>query len=280
MQNIQITDCPRDAIQGLHHLISTESKARYIQAALDSGLFHSVDFGSFVSHKAVPQMADTAEVLKLLKKTDFGTKLLAIIANERGAHEAAECELVDILGFPFSASEVFQNRNTGAGREEALGRIKSILKIGEDKGKSVRIYISMAFGNPYQELWNSELVEVWVKRLFELGVQEIALSDTVGIALEQDISNLFFSLTNRMSEITFSGHFHARPGEWRSKVKAAYEAGCTHFDGAMQGFGGCPMADDELVGNIPTEGLLALRGVSPDKIDNLTKAFQKLIANG
>lgn len=280
MLNVHITDCPRDAIQGLKGHISATEKAMYIQLAIDSGFFHSVDFGSFVSHKAVPQMADTAAVLALLKAPETKTKLLAIIANERGAAEACSFELVDIIGFPFSISEEFQKRNAGTGREEALEKVKNIHIIAKEASKDLRVYISMAFGNPYHEEWSKEIVVFWVKKLIDNGIKEIALSDTVGLANENDIKVLFESLIVQFPEITFSAHFHALPGKWKDKVNIAYEAGCRHFDGAVNGFGGCPMAADELVGNVPTEGLLEWKGLAQNKINELTIAFQDLIKNG
>jgi hydroxymethylglutaryl-CoA lyase len=280
MLEIEITDCPRDAIQGLKGHISALEKARYIQGALDSGMFYSVDFGSFVSHKAVPQMADTSQVLSLLKEPENKTKLLAIIANERGAIEALTFSLVNILGFPFSISEEFQKRNAGTGREEALEKVKNIQKAAKSAGKELRIYISMAFGNPYNEEWNKEIVAFWVKKLIEIGIKEIALSDTVGLADKKDVKELFDSLIKRFPKVIFSAHFHALPGKWKDKTLAAYEAGCRHFDGAINGFGGCPMADDKLVGNIPTEALLEWKGLEKDKINELIIAFQDLIKNG
>ncbi|SOE22162.1 hydroxymethylglutaryl-CoA lyase [Spirosomataceae bacterium TFI 002] len=280
MLKVKITDCPRDAIQGLKGHISVNEKAKYIQLALDSGMFHSVDFGSFVSHKAVPQMADTAEVLAQLKVPDNETKLLAIIANERGASEAATFPIVDVLGFPFSISEEFQKRNAGTGREEALEKVERIYKIANDNNKVLRVYISMAFGNPYDESWNTEIVTYWVEKLIKIGITEIALSDTVGVAKGKDIESLFETLIKQFPVVTFSAHFHALPGRWKEKVSVAYDAGCRHFDGAMNGFGGCPMADDDLVGNIPTEGLLAWKGEEQNRINELVLAFQELIKHG
>ncbi|KPM48201.1 hypothetical protein [Jiulongibacter sediminis] len=278
MHIIQITDCPRDAIQGLKKQIPSEPKSAYIQKALDSGLFHSIDFGSFVSPKAVPQMADTEEVLKRLKKPKNDTQLLAIIANERGAERASQFDLVDILGFPFSISEEFQQRNTGASREEALLRIARIQEIAETAGQRVRIYLSMAFGNPYGEPWFAEEVLIWAQKLIEMGINSLALSDTIGVARQDSVKELFAKFNRNFPEIELSAHFHAAPGQWQELVEIAFELGCTHFDGAFQGFGGCPMAKDELVGNIPTEGLLQWKGIDENQIEELNSAFQKLVS--
>ncbi|WP_304237030.1 hydroxymethylglutaryl-CoA lyase [Jiulongibacter sediminis] len=278
MHNIQITDCPRDAIQGLKKQIPPEAKAAYIQKAMDSGLFHSIDFGSFVSPKAVPQMADTEEVLKRLKKPKNDTQLLAIIANERGAERASQSDLVDILGFPFSISEEFQQRNTGAGREEALTRIARIQEIAKMAGQQVRIYLSMAFGNPYGEPWFAEEVLIWAEKLIEMGINSLALSDTIGVALQGTVKELFIKFDKNFPEIELSTHFHAAPGHWQGLIETAYNLGCRHFDGAFQGYGGCPMAKDELVGNIPTEGLLRWKGIDENRIEELNSAFQKLVS--
>lgn len=278
MQNIQITDCPRDAIQGLKKLIPAKAKAAYIQKALDSGLFHSVDFGSFVSAKAVPQMADTEEVLKRLQKPKNDTQLLAIIANERGAERAAQFDLVDILGFPFSISEEFQKRNTGASRHQALERIAHIQDIAQKAVQTLRIYLSMAFGNPYGEEWFAEEVLLWAQKLIEMGVNSFALSDTIGVANESLVNELFLKFKENFPEVELSAHFHAAPGQWKPLVEAASQLGCRHFDGAFLGYGGCPMAKDELVGNIPTEGLLRWKGADENQIEELNSAFQKLIS--
>ena len=278
MQNIKITDCPRDAIQGLKKLIPAEAKAAYIQKALDSGLFHSVDFGSFVSPKAVPQMTDTAKVLSLLKKPPNETTLLAIIANKRGAENAIQFDLVDILGFPFSISEEFQKRNTGATRQQALERIALIQDIVQKANKTIRIYLSMAFGNPYGEVWCAQEVLLWAQKLMDIGINSFALSDTIGVANESSVKKLFSIFSRNFPDVELSAHFHAAPSQWKPLVEAANQLGCLHFDGAFQGYGGCPMAKDELVGNIPTEELLRWKGADENQIEELNSAFQKLIA--
>ncbi len=278
MKRVKITDCPRDGIQGLKNFIPTESKAAYIQAALDSALFDCIDFGSFVSHKAMPQMADTEEVLKQIKKPDNGTGLLAIVANERGAAEASSYSKIDFLGFPFSASEKFQLRNTGSDRMAAIAKIERIQQIARQSQKEQRVYVSMAFGNPYSENWSTDLVKKWVGEIVKMDVKQIALSDTIGVAKPKDVQDLFETLIKEFPGVVFSAHLHALPGQWEEIVQVAYDAGCYNFDGAMNGFGGCPMAKDELVGNIPSEGLLRWKGVKPELIESLQIAFQNLVS--
>lgn len=253
---LKFIECPRDAMQGITDFIPTQLKTEYINKLLKCG-FDTIDFGSFVSPKAIPQMRDTAEVLKGLDLTEK-TKLLAIVANERGADDALQFSEIDYLGYPFSVSEVFQMRNTNATIEESLARVEQIQKQVLAKNKKLVVYLSMGFGNPYNEIWNPEIVLKWSKVLSkDLGIEILALSDTIGSANEQDVTDLFKVLQAELKEIEFGAHFHTRPETINKLIKAAYEAGCRRFDSAVKGFGGCPMAKDDLTGNLPTEALLA-----------------------
>lgn len=275
---MKIIECPRDAIQGLHDFIPTHKKIAYINQLLASNLFDTIDFGSFVSPKAIPQMADTKAVVEGLDMSATKTKLLAIIANERGAAEAATYDQITYLGYPFSVSETFQLRNTNATITESLERVKGIQEICEKANKALVLYISMGFGNPYGDLWNAEIVLNWVSQLKQLGIKIFSLSDTVGIATPENISYLFQNLIPRYPELEFGAHLHTTPDTWKEKIESAYGAGCRRFDGALLGYGGCPMAADELVGNMPTENLLILsENTDFDKINDLKMAFQNLI---
>ena len=267
---LQLIECPRDAMQGLSYPISTEDKVKYINQLLQVG-FHTIDFGSFVSPKAIPQMADTKEVVAQLNMDETDTKLLAIIANERGAKDACEFEQITYLGFPFSVSETFQQNNTRATQIEAIERIKSIQELAIKNNKQLVVYLSMAFGNPYGEEWNTGVVEEWVHELSNIDIQLLALADTVGVARPESITQLFSRLIPNYSHIQFGAHFHSRPDQWLEKVKSAYEAGCLRFDSSINGIGGCPMAKDELVGNIATENLISFFKEQTDiqlQIDN------------
>jgi hydroxymethylglutaryl-CoA lyase len=242
-------------MQGLHDFIPTDKKAAYINQLLKCG-FDTIDFGSFVSPKAIPQLRDTAEVLSLLEYTSE-TKLLAIIGNERGAEEAAQFEEIDYLGFPFSVSEVFQKRNTNATIEESLSKLKGIQSICKKTNKELVVYLSMGFGNPYGETWNAEIVQKWCEILYHsFDVKIQAISDTIGKASISDVSYLFSSLIPALPNVEFGAHLHTRPENAKDLVEAAYISGCRRFDGAIKGFGGCPMATDALTGNMPTEKLL------------------------
>lgn len=267
---LQLIECPRDAMQGLSYPISTEDKVKYINQLLQVG-FHTIDFGSFVSPKAIPQMADTKEVVAQLNMDETDTKLLAIIANERGAKDACEFEQITYLGFPFSVSETFQQNNTRATQIEAIERIKSIQELAIKNNKQLVVYLSMAFGNPYGEEWNTGVVEEWVHELSNIDIQLLALADTVGVARPESITQLFSRLIPNYSHIQFGAHFHSRPDQWLEKVKSAYEAGCLRFDSSINGIGGCPMAKDELVGNIATENVISFFKEQPGiqlQIDN------------
>ncbi len=256
MKKIKIIECPRDAIQGIKDFIPTEKKVEYIQSLLRVG-FDTIDFGSFVSPKAIPQMQDTEEVLAQLDLSQTQSKLLAIIANTQGAQIASTHKEIQYLGFPFSISENFQMRNTHKTIAESLITLQEILEIADASNKEVVTYISMGFGNPYGDPWNVEIVGEWTEKLSKLGVKILSLSDTVGSSAPDVITYLFSNLIPKYPHIEFGAHLHTTPDKWHEKVDAAYKAGCVRFDGAIQGFGGCPMAKDDLTGNMPTEKLLS-----------------------
>lgn len=252
MDKVEWVECPRDAMQGLHWFIPTEQKVRYINSLLNVG-FDVLDFGSFVSPKAIPQLKDTAEVLSSLDLASTQTKLLAIIANLRGGESAAAFDQIDYLGFPFSISETFQQRNTNSSISQSLETVESLQNLCVKNRKELVVYISMAFGNPYGDVWNAEVALDWTTRIAGLGVKTIALADTVGLANPADIKSIFQALIPSLPSVKFGAHLHAGPNNWKVKVEAAWDAGCRRFDTAMKGFGGCPMAEDELVGNLATE---------------------------
>jgi hydroxymethylglutaryl-CoA lyase len=252
---VRITECPRDAMQGLHDFIPTEIKAGYINSLLKVG-FDRLDFGSFVSPKAIPQMQDTAQVLSLLDLSSTKTKLLAIIANVRGAEDALNFEEISYLGFPFSISETFQMRNTNSTIEQSLANVETIQNLCVKHKKELVIYISMAFGNPYGDPWNSGEAAKWVKKISSLGIKIISLADTVGVASGKDVAYMFGEIIPSFVDIEFGAHLHCRADNWYDKVNAAFNNGCRNFDAALKGFGGCPMAKDELIGNLATENLI------------------------
>lgn len=256
MKPIKIIECPRDAMQGIKTFIPTEKKVQYIQALLRVG-FDTIDFGSFVSAKAIPQMQDTAEVLAKLDLSQTKSKLLAIIANTQGAINASIHKEIQYLGFPFSISENFQMRNTHKTIAESLVTLQEILEIADKSNKEVVTYISMGFGNPYGDPYNVEIVGEWTEKLANMGVKILSLSDTIGSSTPEIIDYLFSNLIPKYLEIEFGAHLHTTPDTWFEKVDAAYKAGCTRFDGAIKGYGGCPMAKDDLTGNMPTEKLLS-----------------------
>ena len=264
MEKVKLIECPRDAMQGIHEFIPTDVKVDYLNGLLKVG-FDTIDIGSFVSPKAIPQMADTAEVLERVALENSKSKLLVIVANERGAEDAAKQERVNYLGYPFSISETFQQRNTNTSIEGSWVRTAAIAEIARKANKELIVYISMAFGNPYGDQWDAEIAIHWTDRLVnELGVRIIALSDTVGIASPDAIHAMFTSLIPELPLVEFGAHLHARLDNWKPKVDAAWNAGCRRFDGALKGYGGCPMADDDLVGNLAMElfvGDLESRGV-------------------
>lgn len=253
---MKIIECPRDAMQGLHDFIPTEKKIKYINQLLKVG-YDSIDFGSFVSPKAIPQLVDTAEVLAGLDLSQTQSKLLAIIANTRGAEQAVQFDEIQYLGFPFSISETFQQRNTNSSIAQSLDSVKRIQELCVAYNKKLVLYISMGFGNPYGDEWSTAIAEKWVSEMDSLGVKIISLSDTIGIANPESITYLFSSLIPRFPHIEFGAHLHTTPATWREKIEAAYNSGCTRYDGAIKGFGGCPMAADSLTGNMPTENLIS-----------------------
>ena len=256
MQKVKLIECPRDAMQGIKDWIPTEQKVQYIQALLRCG-FDTIDVGSFVSPKAIPQMKDTAAVLDAIDLSSTTSKLLAIVANVRGAEDAVKFKQIDYLGFPFSISENFQMRNTHKTIAQSVETLQAILDIATAHDKEVVAYLSMGFGNPYGDPWNVDIVGQWTEKLAAMGVRILSLSDTIGSSTPEVIDYLFANLIPRYPEIEFGAHLHTTPSSWHEKVDAAYKAGCLRFDGAIQGFGGCPMAKDELTGNMPTERLVS-----------------------
>ncbi|MGO4920721.1 hydroxymethylglutaryl-CoA lyase [Maribacter spongiicola] len=262
---IKLVECPRDAMQGIKQFIPTDEKVRYIQSLLGCG-FDTLDFGSFVSPKAIPQMVDTAEVLAKLDLSKTNTKLLSIVANVRGAEDAVSHPEVDYLGFPFSISENFQMRNTHKTIAQSVETLQEIFNLADAANKEVVTYISMGFGNPYGDPWNVEIVGEWTEKLAKMGAKILSLSDTVGSSDPETISYLFSNLIPKYPNIEFGAHLHTTPTKWHEKVAAAYESGCRRFDGAIQGFGGCPMAKDDLTGNMPTEKMLSY--FTAEKVDS------------
>lgn len=249
---IKFIECPRDAMQGIPILIPTEKKIKYIQSLLEVG-FDVIDFGSFVSSKVIPQMADTAEVLNGLDLTNTKSKLLAIIANTKGAMEACLHPQIDFIGYPFSISETFQHRNTNSSIGESFERVKEIALLTHESGKELVIYISMGFGNPYGDDFNVDIIHHWVEKIAGLGVKIFSLSDTIGVATPELITEVFKGTVGYYNDLEFGAHLHSAPYNWLPKVKAAYKGGCRRFDVAIGGLGGCPLAKDELVGNLATE---------------------------
>ena len=251
---MKIIECPRDAMQGVVDFIPTDKKVAYLNSLLKVG-FDTLDFGSFVSPKAIPQMRDTAEVLSQLDESN--TKLLAIVANQRGADDACSFERIDYLGYPFSVSETFQQRNTNKSIEQSLVLVENLQNTCDKHQKSLVVYLSMAFGNPYNEPWHEDIVAKWGEKLSDLGVKTLALSDTVGVSNPTNIERLFSLLILEHPQIEWGAHLHTNPENWREKVETAFDSGCRRFDGAIKGYGGCPMAKNDLVGNMPTEKLVS-----------------------
>ncbi|HZG00900.1 MAG TPA: hydroxymethylglutaryl-CoA lyase [Chitinophagales bacterium] len=253
---VKIIECPRDAMQGIRRFIPTQDKVNYVNALLKVG-FDTLDIGSFVSPTAIPQMSDTALVLSQCEWHQSNTKLLVISANTRGAREAAMFEQVDFIGYPFSVSPTFQKRNTNATQEEALKTIDEIQNICIRSGKQLVVYLSMGFGNPYGDPWNADVVMQWANEMSRRAIGIQSLADTVGMADVTSISHLFGSMSKEFPRVELGVHLHTAPHNWKEKVEAAWSAGCRRFDGAIKGFGGCPMAADALVGNMPTENLVS-----------------------
>lgn len=270
---MKIIECPRDAMQGLHNFVETADKIRYINLLLQVG-FDTLDFGSFVSPKVIPQLKDTKELFESLDLSKSKSKLLAIVANQRGADDALEYSGIDYLGFPFSISEEFQRRNIKKSMEASLMDVDRIQNSCIKNGKELVVYLSMAFGNPYGELWSPDIAAKWSEKLInEFEVKTLALSDTIGVSTPENIKPLFTLLLNEFPETEIGAHLHTSPDKWEEKVEAAWEAGCRRFDGALKGFGGCPMAIDDLVGNMPTENLIYF---AEEKGQNLNLDKEKL----
>ena len=274
-----LTDCPRDAIQGIQGLISAEKKAAHLNRLLKSGLFDRIDFGSFVSARAVPQMADTEAVLEMLEETG-GTRLLAIVLNERGVEKGLGYEKIAVFGYPFSISEEFQRRNANSSIEESFARLQKIHEKIANAGRETEVYISMGFGNPYGDPWSEQLVTDWIGKISELGVREFSLADTTGEANERGIRSLFRACHQAFPGLNIGAHFHSERATALEKVNAAYTAGCRKFDGALLGYGGCPFAQSELVGNLASEDLLAYFGRGrQEQVAELQKSFLGLIGS-
>jgi len=254
--SIKLIECPRDAMQGWKNFIPTEKKIEYINSLLNVG-FDTIDFGSFVSPKSIPQMADTKEVVRSLESIVSSSKLLAIVANLRGAEEASEFDKITYLGFPFSVSETFQLRNTNSSIEGSLKRVEEIQNLCINKSKKLVIYISMAFGNPYNDLYDEDIVFNWVEKLVELDIEIISLADTVGVATPEQVYDMTSYLVESLPTTEVGVHLHSTSENWHQKLEAALKAGCKRFDGALKGIGGCPMANDELVGNMNTEWMIS-----------------------
>lgn len=277
---IKLIECPRDAMQGIHKLIPTQTKIDYINQLLKVG-FHTIDFGSFVSPKAIPQLKDTANVLAGLNLSETSSKLLAIIANERGATDACKFSEIQFLGYPFSISETFQKRNTNSTIDQSLSRVEAIQELCLKHNKQMVIYISMGFGNPYGDEFHEDIVAKWIEKLNRLDVGIFALSDTIGISEPGIIHRLFSTLIPEYSRLEIGAHLHTTPDTWQEKISAAYQSGCRRFDGAMLGFGGCPMATDDLTGNMATENLVSFFTEQEIDLTLNTKRFNqaRLLAN-
>lgn len=261
-------------MQGLHDFVPTEIKTAYINKLLKVG-FDTIDFGSFVSPKTIPQLRDSAEVLKGLQLSETNSKLLAIVANQRGAEDASNFEEISYLGYPFSISETFQLRNTNAGLEESLARVEAIQNICVKNGKKMVAYVSMGFGNPYGDEWNVDVVQKWVNTLADLDIRILSLSDTIGVADSKTIEYLFGNLIPPYPDVEFGAHFHTTASTWQEKIDAAYRNGCKRFDGAIKGYGGCPMAKDDLIGNMPTENLIYYFNKNNEELNLNAAAFQE-----
>jgi hydroxymethylglutaryl-CoA lyase len=277
MSPIKLIECPRDAMQGIHHFIDTSLKAEYINLLLQVG-FDTIDFGSFVSAKAIPQLKDTSEVLSLLDLSASKSKLLAIVANIRGAEEAILYDEVSYLGFPFSLSESFQQRNTNSSIEESMETVERMLALCSDAGKEAVIYLSMGFGNPYGDPWNEDIVAHWASKLVRAGASILSLSDTIGVSTPEKIDLLVKPLLSDFPEIEIGVHLHSTPDTRLEKLEAAYSAGCRRFDSALKGYGGCPMASDELTGNMATEELIAFLTSKGEVLDLNMSKWEEAVA--
>jgi len=262
---IKIIDCPRDAMQGIKEFIPTGEKIKYLNQLLKVG-FYTLDFGSFVSPKAIPQLSDTAKVVEKLNLENTKTKLLAIVVNERGARDASEFDKITYLGYPFSISNTFQLKNTNATIADSIKKIENILSISNNKSKKLVVYIAMGFGNPYLDEWNISIVYDSVKVLYDMGIKTIIFSDTVGVSTKSKIKSVFGEVMPDFPEIEFGAHFHTNLKSWKEKIETAYDYGCKRFDGALKGYGGCPMSGYGLVGNMPTENIISFMKEKNEKL--------------
>lgn len=276
-ENMKIIECPRDAMQGFVHFIETPVKIKYLNLLLQAG-FDTLDFGSFVSPKAIPQLRDTEEVLASLNLSATKTKLLAIVANVKGAEMAVKHKEIRYLGFPFSISETFQQRNTNSSIADSLVTVARIQELCLQHGKELVIYISMGFGNPYGDEWNAEIASHWTAKMVDMEVKIISLSDTIGIANKESISYMFSNMIKTFPKVEIGAHLHTQPHNWEEKIDAAYKNGCRRFDGAIKGFGGCPMAADELTGNMPTENIIAYMEKAGEQLLVNTTVFNEAMA--
>lgn len=276
MSAIKLVECPRDAMQGIHEFIPTALKAEYINLLLKVG-FDTLDFGSFVSAKAIPQMKDTAELVKKLDLSHTKTKLLAIVANERGAKEACNFEEINYLGFPFSISETFQQRNTNSSITESLSRVEEIQNLCEKHHKTAVVYLSMGFGNPYGDPWNIDILSNWTEELIAKGIKVLSLADTTGVSSVEKIKEIYPYLLQQYQNVEWGMHLHATPESSLHKIEAAFETGCIRFDTALKGFGGCPMATDKLTGNIATENVIRYFKDSPETLSLNNEAWQEAL---
>lgn len=276
MSAIKLVECPRDAMQGIHEFIPTALKAEYINLLLKVG-FDTLDFGSFVSAKAIPQMKDTAELVKKLDLSHTKTKLLAIVANERGAKEACNFEEINYLGFPFSISETFQQRNTNSSITESLSRVEEIQNLCEKHHKTAVVYLSMGFGNPYGDPWNIDILSNWTEELIAKGIKVLSLADTTGVSSVEKIKEIYPYLLQQYKNVEWGMHLHATPESSLHKIEAAFETGCIRFDTALKGFGGCPMATDKLTGNIATENVIRYFKDSPETLSLNNEAWQEAL---
>ena len=256
LEKVKIIECPRDAMQSIKTFIPTNIKLSYLQSVVDVG-FDVVDIGSFVSTKAIPQLADTSKIIDSIDLSNSNSELLVIIANTKGAINASKFEKISYLGYPFSISESFQISNTNKSIKESENELAEILSIGEKVNKKVVVYLSMCFGNPYGDVWNLDIINHWIYKLKDMGVKIISLSDTIGSSTPQSIKSIFNSVLKNHSDIEFGAHLHSDPNSWYDKIHSAFEAGCRRFDGAIGGYGGCPMASNQIVGNMPTEKIIS-----------------------
>jgi hydroxymethylglutaryl-CoA lyase len=265
IDKVKIIECPRDAMQSIKTFIPTKTKLSYLQSVVDVG-FDVVDIGSFVSPKAIPQLSDTSSIIDSIDLSNSNSELLVIVANKRGASNASKFEKIDFLGYPFSISENFQMRNTNKTIKDSEYELAEIISIAKKVNKKVVVYLSMCFGNPYGDPWNLDIVNHWVYKLSKMGVNDISLSDTIGSSNPESIKSIFNSVLKNHADIEFGAHLHSDPISWYDKVDSAFHAGCRRFDGAIKGFGGCPMASNKLVGNMPTEKILSY--LNTKKISN------------